>query len=100
MMGCLSIDFRVSQSEAISKFVFNILSIAGFVSNREKPKWNLTKILTWIGISVNLNKGYLYISEESISNHLETIGYITNYPHTSAQTPAKLADKIISIKSA
>ena len=43
-----------------------------FVPNGEKPKWKLTEILTCIGISVNLNKGCLYISEERISKQLTT----------------------------
>ena len=53
-------------------------------------------LLTWLGISVNLNKGCLYISEKGISSLLETVEYITNNPYIS--TLAKLAGKIISTK--
>ena len=55
-----------------------------------------TKILTWLGISVNLNKGCLYVPEECISNLPETVEYITKNPYISARTLAKLAGEIIS----
>ena len=57
-----------------------------------------TKILTWLDISVNKNKGCLYLSEERISNLLETVGYTTNNPHILAWTLAKVAGKIVSAK--
>ena len=60
--------------------------------------WEPTKTLTWLGISVNLNKGCLYVSNERISNLLETVKYITNHLYGSARTLAKLAGKIISTK--
>ena len=72
---------------------------AGFVTNKEKSVWESTKILAWLGISVNLNKGCLYVSEECISTSLETVfDCITNNLYISARTFAKLAGKIISIK--
>ena len=40
----------------------------------------------------------LSVSEERISNLLETVKYITNNPYISARTLAKLAGKIISTK--
>ena len=74
----LGIDFGFSKSETTSKLVLNTLVNAGFITNKEKSMWEPTKILTWLGISVNLNKGCLYVSEERISNLLETVDYITN----------------------
>ena len=58
--------------------------------------WEPAKTFTWLGISVNLNKGCLYVSEKRISNLLETVEYITNNPYISARTLAKLAAKIIA----
>ena len=60
--------------------------------------WKPTKTISWLGISVNLNKGCLYVSKELISNLLETVEYITNNSYISARTLAKLAGKIISTK--
>ena len=61
--------------------MLNTLIKTGFVPNKETSVWKPTKSLTWLGISVDLNKGCLYISEEYISNVLETIKYITNNPY-------------------
>ena len=94
----LGIEVGFSKSEITLKFVHNTLVNAGFVTNKEISVWEPTKILTWLGISVNLNldlnKGYLYVSEKSISSLLETVKYITNNPYISARTLAKLAGKI------
>ena len=95
---CLGIEFGYLKSETSSKFVLNNLTNAGFVINNEKSVWEPTKYLTWLGLSVNLNKGCLYVSEERISNLLEIVEYITNNPYISARTLAKLAGKIISTK--
>ena len=94
----LGIEFGYSKSETSSKFVLNTLINAGFVINKEKSVWKSTKTLTWSSISVNLNKGCLYVSEERISNFLISVEYITNNPYISARTLAKLAGKIISTK--
>ena len=64
----------------------------------KKSEWELTKIFTWLGISVNLNKVCLYVSEERIQNLLETIDYITNNLYISARTLAKVVGKIVSTK--
>ena len=58
----LCIEPEYSKPETLSKFVLNTLINAGFVTNKEKSVWEPTEILTWLGISVNLNKGCLYIS--------------------------------------
>ena len=60
--------------------------------------WEPTKTLTWLGISVNLNKVCLYVSKERISNLLETVECITNHPYVSARTLGKFVGKIISTK--
>ena len=53
----------------------------------------------WLGISINLNEGYLHTFEERISDLLETFDYITYDPYISVQTQAKVVGKIISTKS-
>ena len=80
----LGIEFVCSKSETSSKFVLNTLINAGFVTYKEKSVWEPTKILTRLGIPVNLNKGCLYVSEERISNLPGTVEYITNNPYISA----------------
>ena len=51
-----------------------------FVPNKEKSAWKSTKTLPWLGIPVDLNKQCVYVSKERISNVLEAITHITNYP--------------------
>lgn len=87
---------RISKTELIPKFILNTPTTARFVSNEDNSVWKPTKAFTWLGISVGLNKGCLYISEEYISNLLETMKYITNNPYISTRTSAKLAGKILS----
>lgn len=86
----------IGKTELISKFILNTPIKARFVSNEETSVWKPTKALTWLGISVDLNKSCLYISEEYISNLLETMKYVTNNPYISTRTSAKLAGKILS----
>ena len=45
-----------------------------------------------------MNKGCLYVSQERISNLLETVKYITDNPYISVRTLAKPAGNIISTK--
>ena len=87
----LCIEFGYSKSETSPKLVLNTMVNARFVTNKEKSVWEPTKILTWLSISFNLNKGFLYVSEERISNLLETVDHITNNPYISARTLAILA---------
>ena len=51
-----------------------------------------------IYISVNLNKGCIYVSKERVSNLLETVEYITSHPYVPERALAKLEVKIISTK--
>ena len=94
----LGIKFGYSKSEISSKFVLNTLVNARFVTSKEKSVWEPTKILTWLEVSVYSNKGSIYVSEERISNLVETVEFISNNPYISAWTLAKLAGKTITTK--
>ena len=85
----LNIKFGYSKSETALKFALNTLINARFLTNIEKSVWEPAKTLTWLGISVNLNKGCTSVSEERISNLLEIVKHITNNPYISARTLAK-----------
>ena len=67
----LGIKLGFSKSKTSSKSLFHTLVNTGFVTNKEKLVGEPIKILIWLGISVNLNKGCLYVSKERISNLLE-----------------------------
>ena len=84
----LGIELEFSNSEGQRKICYKW----------RKFRWETTKIFTETGISINVNKGCLYVSEDRISNLLETVDYITNNPHISEWTFAIAAGQIISIK--
>ena len=84
----LGIELEFSNSEGQRKICYKW----------RKFRWETTKIFTETGISINVNKGCLYVSEDRISNLLETVDYITNNPHISEWTFAIAASQIISIK--
>ena len=94
----LGIEFGYSKSKTSSKFILDTLINAGFVTSKEKLVWEPTKTLPYLCISINLEKGCLNVSEERISNLLETVEYIANNPYISARTLLKLAGKVISTK--
>ena len=94
----LGIEFGYSKSETSSNFVLDTLINARFVTNKEKSAWEPTKTITQLGISVDLDKGCLSVTEERISNLLEAVKCNTNNPYISARTLAKLVGKIISTK--
>ena len=64
----LGIEFGFSKFETTSKCVLNTLVDTALVTNKESVDPNQLKF--WLGISVNLNKGCFYVSEERISNLL------------------------------
>ena len=85
---------------ALEKFTFvsNSLTRAGFIVNSEKSIWQPTKVLTWLGIEVDLNNDTLKISSERIDSILFTIKFILSKIYVSARTLSKLTGKLISTK--
>ena len=70
---------------------------AGFIINSDKSVWQATKVLTWLGIEVDLNNT-LKISSERIDSILFTIEFILSKIYVSARTLSKLTGKLISTK--
>ena len=81
-----------------STFVLNSLTKAGFIINSEKSVWQPTKVLTWLGIEVDLNNDTLKVSSERIDSILFTIEFILSKSYVSARTLSKLTGKLISTK--
>ena len=71
---------------------------SGFIPNIQKSTWDLCKILTWLGIDINLSSGTLKITKSRIDNILNTISLILRKIFVSARTLAKLAGQLISTK--
>ena len=71
---------------------------AGFIINSDKSVWQPTKVLTWLGIEVDLNNDTLKVSSERIDSILFTIEFILSKNYVSARTLSKLTGKLISTK--
>jgi len=81
-----------------SRIVYETLIKAGFVPNAQKSIWEPTKVLTWLGIEINLNLGVLKITPERISNILKTANFLLSNKYLSARKLSKFTGKIISTK--
>jgi len=81
-------------------FIVNSTLInCGFIVNVEKSNWKPSKILTWIGITANLeNKTYTIPSKRVISLAASISKIKENLPYSTARNIAKLCGKIISTK--
>ena len=66
--------------------------------NSDKLVWQPTKVLTSLGIEVDLDNDMLKISSEGIHSILFTIEFILSKIYVSARTLSKLTGKLISIK--
>ena len=66
--------------------------------NSDKLVWQPTKVLTSLGIEVDLDNDTLKISSEGINSILFTIEFILSKIYVSARTLSKLTGKLISIK--
>jgi len=64
----------------------------------KKTIWEPTKVLTWLGIEINLNLGVLKITPERISNILKTANFLLSNKYLSARKLSKFTGKIISTK--
>ena len=94
----LGIDNTFEKVLEKSIFALNSLTRAGFIVNSEKLVWQPPKVLTWLGIEVDLNNDTLKISSERIDSILFTIEFIVSKIYVSARTLSKLTGKLISTK--
>ena len=93
-----SIEYNYEKAKHKSEFVQQTLTKSGFIHKIEKSTWESCKILTWLGIDINLSSGTLKITKSRIDNILNTISLILRKIFVSARTLAKLAGQLISTK--
>ena len=94
----IGIEYNYEEAKRRSQFVQETLTKSGFIPNIHKSTWNPCKILTWLGIDVNLSSGTLKITKSRIDNVLNTISLIFRKIFVSARILAKLAAQLISTK--
>ena len=90
--------FNYEEAKSKSEFVQETLTKSGFIPNIQKSTWEPCKILTWLGIDINLSSGTLKITKSRIDNILNTISLILGNIFVSTRTLAKLAGQLISTK--
>ena len=71
---------------------------SGVIPNIQKSTWEPCKILTWLGIDINLSSGTFKITKSRIDNILNTISLISRKIFVSARTLAKFAGQLVSSK--
>ena len=94
----IGIEYNCEEAKRKSEFVQQTLAKSGFTPNIQKSTWEPCKILTWLGIDINLSSGTLKITKSRIDNILNTISLILRKIFVSARTLAKLAGQLISTK--
>ena len=93
----IGIEYNYEEAKRKSEFVQQTLAKSGFTPNIQKSTWEPCKILTWLGIDINLSSGTLKITKSRIENILNTISLIL-WKIFSAKTLAKLNGQLISAK--
>ena len=72
------------------------LKDAGFVAHDEKSNWTPGKILIWLGVKIDLNRGILLIPEHRLESIFRLIhGFLKN-PRTTVRKLASVVGKISS----
>ena len=94
----IGIEYNYEAAKRKSEFVQETLTKSGFIPNIQKSTWKPCKILTWLGIDINLSSGTLKITKSRIDNILNTISLILRKIFVSARILAELAGQLISTK--
>ena len=82
----IGIEYNYEEAKRKSEFVQETLTKSGFIPNIQKSTWEPCKILTWLGIDINLSSGTLKITKFRIDNILNTISLTLRKIFVSART--------------
>ena len=94
----IGIEYNYEEEKDKSESFQETLTKSGFIPNIQKSTWEPCKILTWLGIDINLSSGTLKITKSRIDNILNTISLNLRKIFVSARILAKLAGQLISTK--
>ena len=82
----IGFEYNYEEAKRKSEFVQEILKKSGFIPNIHKSTWETCKILTWLGIDMDLSLGTLKITRSCIDNILNTISLTLRKIFVSART--------------
>ena len=88
----------LEEANVQSNKVRDTLELSGFLANKENSVWKPSRCLTWLGVTLDLDKNTYQITEERIFSLLNSIDNILKSPYTSARVLSRLAGKIVSTK--
>ena len=91
------IEFSNQSARQASKMTRRLLKDSGFVQNETKSQWEPVRVMTWLGIEVDLNNNTYSITQERIISLLSSINFLLKSPYTSARSLSKIAGKIVSM---
>ena len=94
----IGIEYNYEEAKRESKFVQENLTKSDFIPNIQKSTLEPWKILTWVGIDINLSSRTLKITKSRINNVLNIISLILQKIFVSAKILDKLAGQLISTK--
>ena len=94
----IGLEYNYEEAKHKSEFVQETLTKSGFVLHMQKSIWESCRILTWLGIDINLPSGTWKITESCIDNVLNTIYLILSKIYVSARILAKLTGQLFSTK--
>ncbi len=94
----VGIEKTHEEAERNSKFVRETLSNSGITCNYEKSIWEPTKCLTWLGITINLEKNKIFIPEQRVSSVFSCINSVLSTPYTTAGRISTLVGMLLSMK--
>ena len=81
-----------------SNTVKTLLKECGFVINEEKSVWLPSKVLTWLGVVLDMNKNHYHVFDRRIKPLLESCHHLLASPYTTARKLSRLAGKVVSTK--
>ena len=94
----IGIECNYEEAKRKPEFVQETLTKSGFIPNFEKSTWKPCKILTWLGIDIDLSSGTLKTTKSRIDNIFNSISLILRKIFVSARILAKLTGQAISTK--
>ena len=86
-------ELAVAQSERVKLDLHK----SGFLENFKKSIWEPTRIITWLGVTIDLNEGILFITKSRVDSVIALIQSVLIRPRLTARKLARITGKIISM---
>ena len=92
------IDFDENSAKQAALMTRSLLLDTGWVVNEEKSQWEPRRVMTWLGVNLDLIQNAYSITQERVTSLLSSIKSLLKSPYTTARALCRLAGKIVSMK--